>query len=139
MKYIPGETLETAWPELSPDEKRNVALQLCGYFNEVRKVPSPGYFGCFGNPPCEAPVFWALPCDDAAQNAPLSRSVRTEHEFNQGLIEVYLDNRGTEENAGSHECMLSELLKDHRAVLTHADLQKDNVILKKDKSLVVID
>ncbi|OAA44101.1 phosphotransferase enzyme family protein [Beauveria brongniartii RCEF 3172] len=139
MEYIRGETLETAWPKLSPDEKRNVALELRDYFDELRKVPAPGYFGCFGNPPCEDSVFWTLPCDDAAQNAPLSRSFRTEHEFNQGLVEVYLDNRGTEENARFYDCMFSEVLKDHRAVLTHADLQKDNIILKKDKSLFVID
>ncbi|KAM3449655.1 hypothetical protein MY3296_006739 [Beauveria thailandica] len=109
MEYIRGETLETAWPKLSPDEKHNVALELRGYFDKLRK------------------------------NAPLSRSSRTEYEFNQGLVKMYLDNNGTEENARFYECMLSEVLKDHRPVLTHADLQKDNIILKKDKSLVVID
>ncbi|KAM3490108.1 hypothetical protein MY3957_006583 [Beauveria namnaoensis] len=139
MEYIPGETLETAWSRLSLDEKHNLALELHGYFDELRKVPAPGYFGCFGNPPCEDSVFWTLPCDDAAQNAPLSRSSRTEHEFNRGLVEVYLENEGSEEIAEIYECMFSEVLKNHRAVLTHADLQKNNIILKEDKSLVVID
>ncbi|KAM3551473.1 hypothetical protein ARSEF4850_007857 [Beauveria asiatica] len=139
MEYIRGETLETAWPKLSPDEKHTVALELRGYFDKLRKVPVPGYFGCFGNPPCNDLVVSTLPCDEASQNAPLSRSSRTEYEFNQGLVEVYLDNNGTEENARFYECMFSEVLKDHRPVLTHADLQKDNIILKKDKSLVVID
>ncbi|KGQ06282.1 hypothetical protein BBAD15_g8419 [Beauveria bassiana D1-5] len=106
---------------------------------ELRNVPTPGYFGCFGNPPSENSVFWTLPCDDAAQNAPLSRSSRTEHEFNQGLVEVYLENEGSEKLAEIYECMFSEVLKNHRAVLTHADLQKNNIILKEDKSLVVID
>ncbi|PQK15811.1 hypothetical protein BB8028_0006g01330 [Beauveria bassiana] len=128
MEYIPGKTLEAAWPNLSFHERHG-----------LRNVPTPGYFGCFGNPPSENSVFWTLPCDDAAQNAPLSRSSRTEHEFNQGLVEVYLENEGSEKFAEIYECMFSEVLKNHRAVLTHADLQKNNIILKEDKSLVVID
>lgn len=40
MSYIPGETLEVAWPTMSPDLKQGIALQLRAIVDKMRSLPS---------------------------------------------------------------------------------------------------
>lgn len=45
MEYIAGKTLLDLWESIGPDRKQEITTKLCGYMNELRSVPSPGYFG----------------------------------------------------------------------------------------------
>ncbi|KFY37503.1 hypothetical protein V495_07153 [Pseudogymnoascus sp. VKM F-4514 (FW-929)] len=40
MSYIPGETLEVAWPTMSPDQKQGIALQLRAIVDKMGSLPS---------------------------------------------------------------------------------------------------
>lgn len=40
MSYIPGETLETVWPTMTPDQKQYIALQLRAIVDKMRSLPS---------------------------------------------------------------------------------------------------
>jgi hypothetical protein len=45
QKYILGKTLEGLWRSLETVEKEALVLQLRRYMDELRSIPSPGYYG----------------------------------------------------------------------------------------------
>jgi hypothetical protein len=45
MDYIPGKDLRTVWSKLNTAEKRAISLQLRRNMDELRSIPSPGYYG----------------------------------------------------------------------------------------------
>lgn len=51
MERIKGDRLDREWPPLSDQDKSMVASKLKSYFEELRKLPSPGVFCSLGNRP----------------------------------------------------------------------------------------
>lgn len=45
QEYIPGKLLHVLWDTLSYKEKKNISLQLRQHVDELRCIPSPGYYG----------------------------------------------------------------------------------------------
>lgn len=45
MEYIAGKTLLSRWRSLSMDQKRETAVTLRGYMDELRSLPSRSYYG----------------------------------------------------------------------------------------------
>ncbi|PWY63638.1 hypothetical protein BO83DRAFT_382497 [Aspergillus eucalypticola CBS 122712] len=48
MGKMPGQTLLSLWPQLSPSEKEIIVTTLYNYFNELRSLPPPDYYGSLG-------------------------------------------------------------------------------------------
>ena len=98
MEYILGETLEICWPLLEPREKGEIACQLGAYFSMLRKIPTPGYFGCVRRQPYEQSIFWTSPDDKPEQqqqnqqNQQISGPFNSEAELNSALVKKYLYN-----------------------------------------------
>ena len=45
MEYIDGENLAAVWQKLDATKQRAFALTVRGYLEELRSIPSPGYYG----------------------------------------------------------------------------------------------
>lgn len=45
MEYIPRVMLDRAWARLGASEKRDIVSQLRRHMDELRSIPSPGYYG----------------------------------------------------------------------------------------------
>lgn len=58
MENIEGETLASKWPSLTESQKRGIVTKLKLYFDELRKLSSPGYFGSLGNRPLLDDILW---------------------------------------------------------------------------------
>lgn len=48
MENIAGELLESGWNSFDLTAKSDMARQLRQYFEQLRQIPSHGYFGGFG-------------------------------------------------------------------------------------------
>ncbi|KAJ3499406.1 hypothetical protein NLG97_g347 [Lecanicillium saksenae] len=138
-EYISGESLDVCWALLEPLEKERIARQLRTHFNMLRNAPAPGYFGCLGCRPFEESIFWVSPQDKSDRHRQISGPFKTEAELNMALVQKYLYNGGSTQKAKFLSRMLPSALRDHTAVFTHGDLQRKNIIIKSDKSIVVID
>jgi hypothetical protein len=58
MERIIGQTLLSAWPQLTTLEKQRIMSDLRRYFDELRHLPPLRYFGSFGNRPLQDEIFW---------------------------------------------------------------------------------
>lgn len=57
QEFIPGKTLEKAWPILSDADKTAVASQLRRHMDELRSIPAPGYYGGIWRQPIQDYLF----------------------------------------------------------------------------------
>lgn len=137
MEYITGHGLNTIWAHLDSSQKMKFSSQLHLYFEALRKLPTPGYFGCVGKQPFEQSMFWTAPEHDA--NGVVSGPFDTETELNNALVEKYLYNSGLNHKASYYRRVLPLVLQNHKSVFTHGDLQRKNIIVKDDGTVVVID
>jgi hypothetical protein len=58
MEHIDGDTLAARWPCLSDEQKELVMVKLRRYFDELRRLPQPGYFGSLDRRCLLDDVFW---------------------------------------------------------------------------------
>lgn len=139
MEYILGESLEVRWSLLEPWEKKKIESQLRTCFNMLRKIPAPGYFGCVGRQPFEESMFWISPSDEPDQHQRISGPFQLETELNTALIQKYIYNGGSAQKAKFYSRLLPSVLRNHAAVFTHGDLQRKNIIIRGDMTLVLVD
>lgn len=59
MTWIPGQTLESAWPDIRKKQRKQLGQQLCRYVSEWRQIPQPpvisGVVGSFTGGPVDDP------------------------------------------------------------------------------------
>lgn len=58
MEYIEGDSLDTQWAHFTDSEKCEIATTLRQYFDELRNLPSPGFFGSIGKKHLLHGIFW---------------------------------------------------------------------------------
>jgi len=58
MEFIPGSNLLEAWPSLSAAHKEEVCLNLKRQIDQLRSLPSLGYFGGVGKQQMPDGIFW---------------------------------------------------------------------------------
>ncbi|KAK6859397.1 Protein kinase-like (PK-like) [Apiospora arundinis] len=147
MEYVPGKNLESCWSSLDERAKGDVAAKLRTYFNQMRKIPSPGYFGALGKRPfCDDFVWLKEECeDDKSQHYLTSGPFDSEAALLDALVAKYeFHTQGVlQDGYRKHEYyryMLPRVLKSGTSVFTHGDLQLKNVILREgDGEVVIID
>lgn len=134
MEFIPGNTLESEWPSMSEQQKRMVCKRLRYYLDELRKLPSPGYFGAVGHQHLPDGIFWSLDPDAELVRA-ISGPFDSEQEFNNTFVlKCRLVHRNDERRghkADFYAKSLPQVFKGNRPTFTHADFQRKNVIVKK--------
>lgn len=132
MEYVQGRPLESLWDELGEDGRARVAAQLRTAFDALRGVPSPGYYGRAGGRPFDD-IFLGSDGDGDDDGALPRGPFETEAELNEALCLRYASlHPGLAAGRGAfyRERVLPAVMRGHRPVLTHGDLQAKNVLVR---------
>lgn len=142
QEYIPGTSLYLAWKDLTASQKRAIASQLRLNMDELRQIPSPGYYG----------GIWRQTTRDFTFADPLSigpgpdETITCPHETEEEWVDAMwrcLDSKIKSlerERLPMLRKLYQIIFKGHRPVFTHADFFPGNMILRDDdKGVVVID
>lgn len=131
MEYIPGDNLAKVWTCLSTESKEQICRELKLQLDQLRRLPSLGYFGGVGQRPMPDGIFWIHERKTPHINGPFY----SETELNDALTEKTLladeiwSRRGPQ-RAHFYERMLPTVLRDHACTFTHADFQRKNIIVR---------
>lgn len=127
MGYVQGQSLDTLWPEMSVDQKTDIARQLRVIVDKMRSVAPPGNLisACDGSEIRDTRVHFTYhspPCQD-------------EKAFNEFLLS------GLYEDTPSlvREALSRRLRTDHRIVFTHCDLTPRNILVQDGKIQGLVD
>lgn len=141
MERITGQSLLSTWPQITTLEKKRILSDLQRYFDELRQLPSPNYFGSFGNRQLLDEIFWTQEPDPLV-NGPFD----SEEDLNEAMIRKYTYNGGPLYRAEYLRKCFPFVFKGHEAVFTHGDLQWKNIMIREkdnqgneEASLVIID
>ncbi|KAE8323079.1 hypothetical protein BDV39DRAFT_196188 [Aspergillus sergii] len=116
MERIPGESLLSMWPQLSPSEKDFVLSTLCNYFTELWQVPSPNSYGSLGCRPILDHGFWTEDPEPVI-NGPFP----SENAFIEGMVQTEF----------IRQC-LARVLGGHSPTFTHGDFQRKNIMIQRE-------
>ncbi|WEW57767.1 hypothetical protein PRK78_003234 [Emydomyces testavorans] len=128
MEFIEGELLSTQWPHLTADEKSNIVATLRRYFNQLRNLRSPGYYGSIGKRPLQDGIFWT-PKPRPEINGPFE----SEDAMNTAMTLKYLSQSETQSTyrADFYRRALANVYRGHEPKFTHGDFQRKNVIIRR--------
>ncbi|KFY04302.1 hypothetical protein O988_00877 [Pseudogymnoascus sp. VKM F-3808] len=126
MSYIPGETLEVAWPTMSPDQKQGIALQLRAIVDKMRSLSSDdnAFRSCGGG----------MIRDMRSYTTYAGGPFLDEQSFNDFVMDIAKSTPKV-----IREGLRARLRCDHRVVLTHGDLTPRNIIVQDNKITGLID
>lgn len=136
MEYIEGSTLLSKWPTMSTLEKDLVIKKLRFYFDELRLIPSPNYYGSLGQRHLLDSMFWTG--EGANRNAAVNGPFMTESDLNEALVQKSMLNASQNGRHGYkadfYRRSLPSIFHGHRSVFTHGDFQRKNIIIRKKSS-----
>ncbi|KAI8657860.1 APH domain-containing protein [Fusarium keratoplasticum] len=127
MEYVQGERLDTLWPEMSVEQKKDIARQLRVIVDKMRSVVPPQDLisACDGSEIRDTRVHFTYhspPCHD-------------ENAFNEFLLSgLYEDTPPL-----VREALSRRLRADHRIVFTHCDLTSRNILVQDEKIQGLVD
>jgi hypothetical protein len=141
MERILGQTLLSAWPQLTTLEKQDILSDLRRYFDDLRQLPSPKYFGSLDKRRLLDEIFWTHEPDPLV-NGPFD----SEECLNEAMMRKYTYNGGPPYRAEYLRKCFPFIFKGHIPTFTHGDLQRKNIILREknhqdheETRLVIID
>ncbi|KAI8714720.1 APH domain-containing protein [Fusarium sp. LHS14.1] len=127
MGYVQGKSLDTLWPEMSADQRTDIARQLRVIVDKMRSVVPPEKLisACDGSEIRDTRVHFTYhspPCHD-------------EKAFNEFLLS------GLYEDTPSlvREALSRRLRTNHRIVFTHCDLATRNILVQDGKIQGLVD
>ncbi|QDS70316.1 hypothetical protein FKW77_008407 [Venturia effusa] len=130
MDLMPGRNLELHWPDLSNDEKISIAGDLRQICDQMRGLPSPGFFGSVNGGPLLHRFFLTMHKDPR-----ITGPFKTEQEFGSALALRSQENWACNNRRGwiseFFARHLPAALKDHRSTFTHSDLHRQNILVDK--------
>jgi len=143
QEFIPGKTLEQAWPTLSDTDKTAVTSQLRRHIDELRSIPAPGYFGGIWRQPIQDYFFSDVNLGTRPHlDETISGPQETEEQWTDAMWRC-LDDRVFRDDRLRLPLLRRQyhaLFKGHKPVFTHADLLHENIMLREDgKTVVIID
>jgi serine/threonine protein kinase len=144
QEYIPGKLLERVWGGLSSAEKSGIASQLRRHLDELRSIPSPGYYGGIWRQP-NPDFYFANPENGRQphQDESITKPHGTEEQWVDAMWRCVAA-RHPKEKQNSLSLLrhhYQTIFKGHSPVFTHADLFPGNIMVRDDdnKTLVIID
>jgi hypothetical protein len=142
QEFIPGNCLQTVWDKLDGAQKKAIASQMRRNMDELRRIPSPGYYGALWRQPIRERFFTAekysqRPHPDKAISGPHE----TEHQWTEAMLR-YLDT----DIVMSHPPDRPALERAYRtvfnnhggSVFTHSHLYRRHLILREDGTVVIV-
>ena len=141
MDYIPGRELKAVWDELSTAEKRTISLQLRRNLDELRSIPSPGYYGGIWRQVIRDFYFTDTESIRPHPEPELSGPKETEEQWAEAMWQCL---KKVVMVTGERELAMFRrhyhaIFKGHKPVFTHANLFTGNIMLKEDGTVVIID
>ncbi|KAK7413102.1 hypothetical protein QQX98_008050 [Neonectria punicea] len=137
MQYVQGTTLSNLWGSLDQARKTSIAKTLRAYFDQLRQLKHPGFFGNInGGPPLDD-IFSATRGTNE-----IKTSFATEDELIDWIIRIYSLETGERmaHKARYYQYVLPTVLRgDGTPIFTHNDLQRKNIIIQDNGVLVIID
>ncbi|TAQ88179.1 hypothetical protein B7494_g3493 [Chlorociboria aeruginascens] len=153
MENIHGQALDSYWSFLNETQKEAISRQLREFLDQLRKIPSPGYFGSIGRRGLQDSVFWT------GKEIPpglMEGPFETEDRLNEAMTQKYIYNNLPIQKASFYRRAFTTVLQNHRPIFTHGDFQRKNILIrtaptaaassespltnaKEDYSLVIID
>lgn len=142
MEYIPGPTLHAAWADLEASQKEDISKQLAAHFAEMRALPSLGFFGQalppeFGNlgkEPLPDFIFRTISGED------FGGPCETVQELGKGLADAMRANSDMNlERSKLYDRIIPKILKEGPPVFTHGDIQRQNLVLRDDGKVYILD
>ncbi|KAJ5893611.1 hypothetical protein N7495_005302 [Penicillium taxi] len=126
MDYISGKTLGKVWPSLSKANKSSLIDELHAIFAHIRSLPAPGFFGSIANGPVAHEYFYTQEgCRE------IEGPFENQAAFNKALA-LFASDVG---NPWTAEFFLRHLhsspLEGDKAVFTHGDLYRENILVKQ--------
>ncbi|KAL2867501.1 kinase-like domain-containing protein [Aspergillus lucknowensis] len=126
MDFIPGTDLRKLAPSLAADQKKTVSKRIRETLDELRRIPSQGYYGNLNRTPYYEGILSTLDHDPS-----ISGPFDNEEQLNQGLLKC-LGQRESPHYVRLLREPIQRTLRGHRSVFTHADLQPKNVIVEQN-------
>jgi hypothetical protein len=134
QEYIHGRVLGEYWENADGSDKEAVATQLRKYWDELRSIPSPGYYGGVWRQPTTEDIV-------TCRIVPEVPACETEEEW----TEIMLQNAERSVSTGSshrfafYRRVFHSIFRGHDPVFTHGDPHPTNIIVRDDKTVVLID
>ena len=126
MENVDGDTLASRWPSLTRQQKEVIVAKLRCFYEELRQIPSPGYFGSLGERHLLDEIFWT--CEEAPSiNGPF----KSEDALNEAMALKYIHDGRPTYKADFYRQSLSYVFRGHQPIYTHADCQRKNIIICK--------
>ncbi|KAK3301546.1 uncharacterized protein B0H64DRAFT_383960 [Chaetomium fimeti] len=144
QEFIPGHQLGEIWNGLDRAQRQAIALQIRRNMDELRSIPSPGYYGGIRRQPIRDCHF----ITDRVSHRPhpdkaISGPHETEEEWTEAMLR-YLDTdivntRPTERQAIPYADAYRKVFNGHNgSVFTHSHLYGRNLILREDGTVVIV-
>ncbi|KAL4783459.1 kinase-like protein [Aspergillus varians] len=125
MDHVPGTDLQKLGPSLPEDQKKTVSKRIRKALDELRRIPSQGYFGNLNHTPYYEGILSTLDHDPS-----ISGPFDNEDQLNQGLLKC-LGQRESPHYVRLLREPIQSTLRGHKPVFTHADLQPKNVMVEQ--------
>ena len=138
QEYIPGQDMFRYWDTLDQAGKEAVASQLRRHLDELRSIPSPGYYGGVWRQPIMD--FYLTGGMDVGPR-PDTPACDTEEEWVEAMLTMGQDIYAVEPPMRYEwlKTMYHSGLRGHEPVFTHGDLDRGNILVRDDGTLVLID
>lgn len=133
MENVEGETLASRWPSLTESQKVAIVTKLKQCFDELRQLPSPGYFGSLGKRPLLDDIFYTR-----EKTPSINGPFENEDAINEAMAQKYTFEAPCRKNykADFYRQALPRVFCRHAPKFTHADFQRKNFIVRVDSSEV---
>jgi serine/threonine protein kinase len=142
QEYIPGKNLLHEWGTLDVAKKEKIVSQLRRNLDELRSIPSPGYYGGIWRQPIRDCHFTDVAGNDLPyKGSAISGPHETEEQWADAMwrvLDVWLT-RSTRKQLPLLRRQYHAVFKGHQPVFTHANFFPGNVILREDGTVVIID
>ena len=126
MENVDGDTLASRWLSLARQQKEVIVAKLRCFYEELRQLPSPGYFGSLGERPLLDEIFWTR------EEAPrINGPFKSEDALNEAMALKYIHDGRPTFKADFYRQSLPHVFRGHQPIFTHADCQRKNIIICK--------
>ncbi|KAL2889466.1 kinase-like domain-containing protein [Ceratocystis lukuohia] len=137
MQYVQGTTLLNLWGSLDQARKTSIAETLREYFDQLRQLKHPGFFGNIDGGPPLGSMFSATEVVNDIKG-----SFATEGELIDCIIRIYslVTGERTAYKAQYYQHTLPTILcGGGTPIFTHNDFQRKNIMVRDDGVPVIID
>lgn len=130
-KFLPGKDLQHIWTELEEEDKLSIAGGLHAICNQMRALPTPGYFGNVSRGPYLHRFFRTVDPDPLI-NGPFESSAEVGSALARHSQQNWDTNNTRSFTSEWFARHLQTAFGSYKSVFTHADLHPQNILVRED-------